>query len=378
MLVRSWCAVSLTVALVTTGCAPPRAHVPPVPGVSADEVETTLFLIGDAGEPLRSGDPVLAALRRILAAHSERSIVAFLGDNVYARGMPAEGTPERKDAERRLDAQLAVVMGNGARGIFIPGNHDWSRGWNAVRRQGAYIAARGDPRVTLLPPEGCPGPVTEDVGSQVRLIILDTQWWLETGPKPRHPSSSCTNDREEEVIYALREATASAGDRHVIVLAHHPLMTGGSHGGYFTWRQHLFPLRELSRRLWIPLPGIGSAYPIARRRGISSQDFSSGENRRMRTILQDALSAHRPLIYASGHEHNLQVLKGAGATWHLVSGSGSYDHIGPVAWGDSTVFAVVASGFMRLDVLRDGRARLAVLTVGSDSSATERFSMWFK
>jgi hypothetical protein len=33
---------------------------------------------------------------------------------------------------------------------------------------------------------------------------------------------------------------------------------------------------------------------------------------------------------------------------------------------------------MRLDVLRDGRARLGVMTVGSDSIATERFSLWLK
>lgn len=317
----------------------------------------------------------------MVARRGDGAIVAFLGDNIYSRGMPPEGAPDRKDAERRLDAQLATVVGTGARGIFIPGNHDWARGargWDAIRRQGAYIAGQGDPRVTLLPSDGCPGPVIEDAGSRLRLVIIDTQWWLHTGPKPRHPTSPCAADTEEEVIYALREATASADDRHVIVLAHHPLMTGGSHGGHFTWRQHLFPLRELSRRLWIPLPGIGSAYPIARQRGISSQDLSSDENRRLRAILHGALSARRPLIYASGHEHNLQILRGAGDLWHLVSGSGSYGHVGPVAWRDSTIFALAASGFMRLDVLSDGRARLGVLTAAADSSVTEQFSLWLK
>jgi hypothetical protein len=346
-----------------------------------DEIETTLFLIGDAGEPLRRGDPVLAALRHAVADRADRAIVAFLGDNIYSRGMPPEGAPDRRDAERRIDAQLAIVAGTGARGIFIPGNHDWARGlrgWDAIRRQGAYVAARGDPRVTMVPPDGCPGPVVEDAGSRVRLVIMDTQWWLYDGPKPRDPTSTCPADSEQEVSDGLRAATTSAGDRHVIVLAHHPLATGGSHGGHFTWRQHLFPLREFSRRLWIPLPGIGSAYPISRQRGISSQDLSSLENRRMRVMLEEALTARRPLIYAAGHEHNLQVIRGIGGEWHLVSGAGSYNHLGPVAWRDSTRFAVTASGYMRLDVLRDGRARLGVMTVGPDSIATERFSLWLK
>ena len=381
MLVRPRRGALLALAVFAVACAPSRTQAPPGAAAAPDEIETTLFLIGDAGEPLRRGDPVLAALRRAVADRGDRAVVAFLGDNIYSRGMPPEGAPDRRDAERRIDAQLAVVVGTGARGIFVPGNHDWARGlrgWDAIRRQGAYVAARGDPRVAMVPSEGCPGPVVEDAGSRLRLVIMDTQWWLHDGPKPRDPTSSCPADSEQEVSDALRAATTSAGDRSVIVLAHHPLATGGSHGGHFTWRQHLFPLREFSRRLWIPLPGIGSAYPISRQRGISSQDLSSLENRRMRVVLEDALMARRPLIYAAGHEHNLQVLRGVGAEWHLVSGAGSYNHAGPVAWRDSTVFAVSASGYMRLDVLRDGRARLGVMTVGIDSIATERFSMWLK
>jgi hypothetical protein len=380
MLVRY--ARGLVIALVVVAaCAAPRPPLPPGVAAAPDEIETTLFITGDAGEPVRRGDPVLAALRRAVAARADRAIVAFLGDNIYPRGLPPEGAADRHDAERRINAQLAVVAGSGARGIFVPGNHDWARGvrgWDAIRRQGAYVAARGDPRVTVTPADGCPGPAVEDAGSHLRVIILDTQWWLHDGPKPRDPTSTCPADSEQEVVDALRSAIADAGDRNVIVLAHHPLATGGPHGGHFTWRQHLFPLRDFGRRLWIPLPGIGSAYPMARRRGISSQDFSSLENRRMRAMLEDALSTRRPLIYASGHEHNLQVIRGIGAVWHLVSGAGSYNHLTPVAWRDSTVFAAAASGFMRLDVLRDGRARLGVLTVAADSSTNERFSMWLR
>jgi hypothetical protein len=372
---------ALASVVFLAGYAPLQTQIPAGAVDAPDGIETTLYLIGDAGEPLRRGDPVLAALRRAVADRADRAIVAFLGDNIYSRGMPPEGAPDRRDAERRLDAQLAVVVGTGARGIFIPGNHDWARGlrgWDAIRRQGAHITARQDRRVTMVPADGCPGPVIEDTGLRLRLVVLDTQWWLYDGPKPRDPSSLCPDDSEQEVSDALRDASTSAGDRHVVVLAHHPLATGGSHGGYFTWWQHLFPLREFSRDLWIPLPGIGSAYPIARQRGISAQDFSSFGNQRMRLMLESALRGRRPLIYAAGHEHNLQVLRGAGAEWHLVSGAGSYNHVGPVSWRDSTRFAVAASGYMRLDVLRDGRVRLGVITVAIDSIATERFSAWLK
>jgi hypothetical protein len=72
------------------------------------------------------------------------------------------------------------------------------------------------------------------------------------------------------------------------------------------------------------------------------------------------------------------VIRGIGGAWHLVSGAGSYNHLGPVTWRDSTTFAVAASGYMRLDVLGDGRTRLGVMTVGPDSLATERVAIWLR
>src|SRR5688572_26164393 len=119
MLVRAWRGAALAAAVFVAACAPVRTPLPPGTAATPDEIETTLFLIGDAGEPLRRGDPVLAALRHAVAARADRAIVAFLGDNIYSRGMPPEGALDRRDAERRIDAQLAVVTGTGARGIFV-------------------------------------------------------------------------------------------------------------------------------------------------------------------------------------------------------------------------------------------------------------------
>jgi len=42
----------------------------------------------------------------------------------------------------------------------------------------------------MLPVGGCPGPTVVDLGEVVRLVALDSQWWLQDGPKPG-PTSSC-------------------------------------------------------------------------------------------------------------------------------------------------------------------------------------------
>lgn len=360
---------------------PCRAETPPI---AADEVDATLLLVGDAGAPKKDeegGEPVLAALTREAALDPARTTVVFLGDNVYPRGLVAEGTPERAESERRLAKQLDVSR-SGARLVFVPGNHDWDRsgpdGWNAVRRETAFVAAyaaREGVAASVLPANGCPGPEVVDLGATLRIVLLDTEWWLSERPKPDAPASGCATWNEAGVTAALSQALVHAGSRHVAVLAHHPLASGGPHGGHFTVKDHVFPLTNVVPWLWLPLPGVGSAYPMARKGGVSAQDLAAKENRRMRAAIEAALAPAPPLVYASGHDHSLQVLKGSAARTYLVSGAGIFGETSPVHRLRETYFAASQAGFIRLDVARDARVRLGVRLVGKDGDTAEPCSM---
>jgi hypothetical protein len=345
-------------------------------------VESSLFLIGDAGAPDRAGEPVLRALTSDVARAAGERVIVYLGDNVYPRGIPDTGAPGRGEALRRLDAQIDLAREAGVQAIFIPGNHDWARmgadGWNSMLRQQARIDQRGGKLVRLLPRDGCPGPDVVDIGKRLRLIVLDTQWWLHSGPKPVDPTSKCRADKDTEVTDSLRaDLEATDSSRRVVMVGHHPLASGGEHGGYFGARDYFFPLRHVSRVLgWIPLPGLGAIYPEARASGISSQDIPSGSNRRMREALEGAMLRQRPLVWASGHDHNLQVLAGRTARHLLVSGAGIYGHGSRVVQLSATRFASAAAGYMRLDVLLDGRVRLAVFEVDGQGRTREAYTRW--
>jgi hypothetical protein len=368
--------------LAAAACGGVAAGSKPVPPVAPALIETSLFLIGDAGAPDRANEPVLRALSADLAKAAGERVIVYLGDNIYPRGLPDTGAPGRVEALRRLDAQIDVARAAGVQAIFIPGNHDWDRmgadGWNSIGRQQRRIAERGGQRIRLLPEGGCPGPVPVDVGQRLRIIVLDTQWWLHPGPKPRHPTSDCRADNEEEVTDSLRadlEATDTA--RRVVMVAHHPLASGGEHGGYFGATDYFFPLRHVSKVLgWIPLPGLGAIYPEARASGISSQDIPGGSNRRMREALEGAMLRQRPLVWASGHDHNLQVLAGRTARHLLVSGSGIFGHGSRVVQLSATRYTSAAAGYMRLDVLLDGRVRLGVIEVDGQGRARETYTRW--
>ena len=373
-----WGAVSVAGAL---GCAAnPLAQPELVAALAPETVVTSVYLIGDAGDPDSTGEPVLDALRQDIGSHGSEPVVVFLGDNAYPRGLPAPGGPGRRAAEFNLAAQARVITSTGSRGFFVPGNHDWAKhgddGWDAIRRQARFIDSVAAGAASLEPRDGCPGPVVVDIGPRLRLILLDTQWWLHPGPRPEHPNSSCASDSDKEVTDSLRSALTSSSGRMVVVAQHHPLMSGGVHGGYFGLVDHIFPLRAIKSSLWIPLPLLGSLYPTARAEGISSQDLGSRAYRHMIRSLGAAFRAAPPSLNAAGHEHNLQVIEGGPARLHLVSGTGIYDHSGPAVAIRGTLFARRASGFARLDIPRAGRARLAVITVDQMGRGQEVFSTW--
>ena len=373
------CGAGLGAAMVAvlTGCAgnpPPFLAAPAAP---RDAVETSLFLIGDAGEPDPAGEPVLAALRDAVAIAPGARLVVLLGDNIYPRGMPDSTDPNRAEAERRLSTQISAVH-ELAPVLVLPGNHDWSAGgadgWDAVRRQERFVTSRGNAR--FAPANGCPGPVVLDFGIRLRLVVLDTEWWLRTGPKPAAGVGECVPDTPAGVTDSLRGALRGAGDRLVAVLGHHPLASGGPHGGHFTWKDHIFPLTAAVPWLWVPLPIIGSLYPLARQAGWSDQDMSGGRNVEMRDSLAAAFRVRPPLLYAGGHEHNLQIIDGDDARHLVVSGAGRYAHTSHVVAIRGTRFAAAAGGFVRVDVLRDGRVRLAVITADRAGVGSEAYSQW--
>jgi hypothetical protein len=387
----------VALSLCALACAKEvRPTEQPVPAIAPEELETRLFLIGDAGKAAPGGEPVLVALSREIASDPAKSLVVFLGDNVYPRGMEPRGSPNRARDEQRLSAQLDVLLQSRVRGILLPGNHDWAKhtrgGESSIiaqeefvreyvdsfSRSAGYPQAYADSGLRLLPGRACPGPAVRDLGRHLRLLILDTQWWLHPRKHPRTGERECPRDgTEKQVKDSIVAALNTAGARDVVIAAHHPVLSGGEHGGFFDWKQHLFPLTALKRWLLVPLPVLGSIVPLSRKNGFSPQDFSNRDNCRMRATFDSAFAVHRPLLYAAGHDHGLQVFRGGGAHYSLVSGGGVYGHTSPVTRRPNTLLAMRASGFMRLDVVAStGRERLSVFTVDASGAAQEVYALW--
>lgn len=340
---------------------------PERPGVASarsasPDGDVTLFLIGDAGGPSPQDDPVLVALTKEAASSTAANrVIVFLGNNIYPRGMPDSLDRGRAQAVQRIDAELRVGVESGAQVIFVPGNQDWDPGrrdgWAAIRREETFIdhadcvVGPGPDMLcaSMLPANGCPGPALVDVGLHVRLILLDTQWWLEPTP----PTTGCPVATEQDVASLLQLEIAHAGDRRVVVAAHHPLVSGGAHGEPGRWRDPRTIPAALARH-------------IVR----NDQDFSGRRYRLLRAALDSAFASDPPFAFASGHDHGLQVISRAGSPVSLVSGAGTYHHLDRVERVRGTRYEAHASGYMRLDFLADGGVKLAVRVV--DGAAEPR------
>ena len=350
-------ALCVMASAAVTACTP-HLRIEEVPPA---QIETTLFLIGDAGEPNpRQGEAALDSLTVHASAAPGRSIILFLGDNVYPDGIPEEGRAEYADARRRLEVQVnAVPMG--ARAIFVPGNHDWAGteafGLYSVRLQEQMLKTLAGGRdVRMMPGNGCPGPAVLDAG-RLRLIAMDTQWWLHNYIVRDAQSTNCIAGTGN-VTAALRDQVKSTPPGRVTIVAgHHPLMTGGEHGGY-----------------------CGVSGPF-RRLGGSSQDIMSGANRTMRDSLESAFRAQPPLAYAAGHEHNLQVIKGGTnvVRYILVSGAGAESKAScAVRLRESYYVSQHRSGFMRVDIMKGKGVLLRVYHFPSRRKHGLSFTRWLE
>ena len=356
-----------------------------------------LLLLGDGGADNLALANVIATASTYVAAAPERTTIVWLGDSVYTNGLPAEdetdpkSAAERRRGERVLKAQMQVAS-NGARVFFVPGNHDWDhsgrRGLARIRAADRFIAAG----VTSLqvPSDGCPGPVWVDLTIQsgsripgVRLVFLDTEWLLTTkhakgwegcswGPLDAgtayEGSVAEPGQAYERLVTGLQEAAEH--DLLTIVAGHHPIYTAGSHGGFFPVDEWIFSTRMLKKWAWIPIPVLGVA--LRKIGGASSgQDLSGGANKAMVDSLQAVFAEFPPLLYAAGHEHDLQVFtdKGDRPTTYVVSGSASKSN--PTARRDNTLFKSRDHGFMVVDGIGagigPGRARLRVVTVDRET-----------
>lgn len=354
-----WAVLVGLLILPLAECARPLPILAPssLPDPAPDAVESVIYLLGDAGYADEGRSPVLRRLSNDIeywaGAIGRDSAVAvlFLGDIVYPRGLRLTEADYPRDSAI-VQSQVNLVAGQHARrfsatGYFMAGNHDWGNardtdgGLVRLKNLQDFLTRRREQglNVHLLPAAGEPGPATVDLGRQVRILILDTAWWL----------LAQDTVRKQRMFRELHAVTDTTDDRVLVVAAHHPLQAAGAHAGFVPfWKA--FGLRFLLARS-----------------GAIMQDLNSIVYRELTRELLNAFRSAPPLIFAGGHDHSLQVIANDSSPlprFSLVSGSGS--KVSSVGHTDGMVYRASVPGYMRVVVHRSGRVDLFVIAASDE------------
>ncbi|MEX0967029.1 MAG: BamA/TamA family outer membrane protein [Bacteroidia bacterium] len=337
----------------------------------ADTPLYSVILLGDPGKLKEENDPTLALLDSLLPAAGKNSATVSLGDNIYTYGLPPVGAEGRDEAEERSRRFLDAFSEYKGKLFLIPGNHDWKRslegGWEQVRRQERFVENYLDHGNIWRPDNGCPGPVEIPLDSNIVLILLDTEWWLHPFDKPTDRDGLCDITNRNDFVLQLRDMLRKNKDKQIIVGAHHPLITNGTHGGRFPVTDHIFPFRALNSALFIPMPIIGSIYPLYRRYLGNIQDLSHPDYQDLQETLFQLFELYPNIIYAAGHEHNLQYSRYQD-DHHLVSGSAC--KVTYIARGPDADFLYAHLGLMQIDFMPDRSVWLKVFASADKNEPT--------
>lgn len=149
-------------------------------------------------------------------------------------------------------------------------------------------------------------------GDSVRLIGLDTNLLLDE------------TDTTQQLSW-LDSVLTSSPVRYQVVFAHHPLYTGGEHG----------------------------------------------DNAVLQKMLSRRLEKAGVLLYATGHDHHLEVMDPQPTVWHVISGAAGKSR--SVTWSARTRFAATNLGFMTLH-LSDSRAWIQVYDADGNRLYSELLS----
>ena len=328
-----------------------------MPSALKNIVPFEVFLIGDTGSIARyKPDPVLEMLKAHCDVNQDSAIV-FLGDNVYPRGLPPKNHLLRTDAEGTLNAYKNALKDYHGKILFISGNHDWNKGrkygYDYILRQQKYLEKLFNNQV-MLPSHGCPGPSEININENLTIVLINTQWWLQSGFKPIGPQCGCRVNSEEEFFLHLKQVLEKNKDKRIIVAGHAPVYSYAIHGGRYKFLHHVFPMTIYHKKAYVPLPIIGSLLPLYRKYFGAKEDIAHPRYRGLRKQLKEVFKDYPGLIYASGHEHNLQhIVKNQ--NHFIVSGAGSkLKYV--LNDGKNLLFGMKAKGFFKIRFEGDGSA----------------------
>ncbi|GGE13435.1 MULTISPECIES: metallophosphoesterase [Sphingobacterium] len=334
---------------------------------SAQEIDQRLIIFGDAGEINTKQSFLIEKANGLQIPTKTRAF--FIGDNIYPDGLGLT-SPGKEETAEILKSQFEGFRKLNVPVYFLAGNHDWDKsgkkGLAKVEAQANYLNNYGDSGLQFLPKKaGTLGPEVLTLNDQTVAILYDSEFWL----FPYHNRD--VEPEKEAFIQKIKEILEANKDKTVLMISHHPMVSYGDHSLIYGWKDHIFPLTDIKSSLYIPLPGIGSLYPLLRSHVIKfAEDLKhpiyQDMIKRVTTVCED----HPKVVFISGHDHGLQYIEKDNIR-QVVSGSGSKQS--DIHKREPLKYGYNKQGFSIIDILDNNQLRLTFYIDNPKDSLTKSY-----
>jgi hypothetical protein len=325
---------------------------------------------------IKPASEYLLSLQKAVSQEKDSFTLLFMGDILDKNGMDDKSLSAKDSLRLKALIEIALLNPLG-KTYFISGDRDWDNsgkdGLKNRKRLEDYIEDKLG-KGFFQPGNGCPGPEPKQVNAHLTLIFIDSQWWIHPHKKPAENDATCQIATPEDFWEELEDIIETSDQQNILIVAHHPVFSNGPYGGKKLWKKHLFPFTDINPKAYFPLPALGSIYAAFRQNVGMPRDMAYYKYQAFRDEMENVLADHSPLIYASGHEYNTQVIN-VDNNYHINSGTATRTE--PAAKSHQTVFREAEKGIVKLIYYSDGAVDMQVIaTEGGTPEVHKELSLY--
>ncbi len=323
---------------------------------SENDLERSFYILGNPGITKDNQHSAVAAYKRYVAEHnSKKSVALLMGNAFYPSGLPKKDKPDYNTAMAKFENVRTALAEFKGQVVYVPGNLDWGSSVDGLEREEDLLEEWFEQEDVLQPNNGCPLD-TRDIGDEITLITIDSQWYLEDWDKHPKMNDKCEIKTRSKFFIELEGELKKNKHKTIILAMHHPLITNGYYGGKYGATAQL-----------LPIPVVGTLVSQLRSQGaLSKQDRFNEQYDELARRLEVMIKDHKRLVVISAHDRSLQFSQ-KGNVKQLVSGSG-----GSATRADLSrhgLFSYGTAGFTALDVYKDGSVNVRFFKANEDGTS---------
>ncbi len=339
--------------------------------VEAQDNETHVYLVGNLAD-MEPGAPEATALASQIRTARASVVLLFSGDISKSDLTDRQQRQTDSTRIRRLIVQWQVR--EDLEMVFLPGDRDWSysgsRGWENANILEEMLESLPYGNITWKPGHGCPGPMEVDVGENLTILVINTQYWNHPFEKPIPADALCKISSRDDFMEEFEDVLAEPRNRNLLVAGHFPMVSGGEYGGRMNLKKHVFPLTDLAPGLWVPLPVAGSFYPAYRQNIGSGMDIVNARYETFNEDLRNIVRDHPGLVCVSGHDYIRELIR---ADDSYFINSGALSKAGYTGRSEGQLFRGTGNGIIRLEYHADGNISARIFRQEGEELEEEAF-----